>query len=391
MASGHLRQRGSGSWELKYDAGVDTVTRKRITKFATVRGSKRDAQRELRRLVEAVETGMHADPGKLTVGEWLERWLAEAAQSVAGRTHARYKDITEHHLIPALGQLPLARLAPIHIQDALTAALASGRRVQRKGSKRPAGLSAQTVLHHHRVLYTALERARALRLIARNPAEDVKPPKPEKPEIEVLDRDDIAKLLNTARDARLYPIVALALGTGLRRGEILGLRWSDLDLERRTLTVAQSLEQVGKELAFKPPKTRRSRRTIALSPSVVEMLKAHKAEQAAARLALGMGRDPAALVFTRIDGDPLQPDSVSKMFAKLVAKAGVRRVTFHALRHTHATELLRAGVHPKIASERLGHATVAITLDTYSHVLPGLQEEAAERIEMALRPMLAGA
>jgi integrase len=235
-----------------------------------------------------------------------------------------------------------------------------------------------------------MKRARALRLIPGNPVEDVSKPKVDRPEIEVLEPADAAKLLATARSTRMYPIVLLALGTGLRRGEVLGLRWSDVNLERRTLTVAQSLEQVKGQLRFKVPKTRRGRRTIILSPSLVEELQAHRARQAAERLALGMGRDRAALVFSRIDGDPMQPDSVTKMFARIVARAGIRPVSFHALRHSHATELLRAGVHPKIASERLGHASIAITMDTYSHAIPGLQEDAAQRIDDALRKAILG-
>ncbi len=151
--------------------------------------------------------------------------------------------------------------------------------------------------------------------------------------------------------------------------------------------MSQSLEQT-KGLRFKPPKTKRSRRTIALSPSLVEELQAHRARQAVDRLALGMGRDPAGLVFTRIDGDPIQPDSVTKMFARIVARAKIRPISFHGLRHTHATDLLRAGVHPKITSERLGHSSIAITMDTYSHAIPGLQEDAAQRIDGALRATL---
>jgi integrase len=183
----------------------------------------------------------------------------------------------------------------------------------------------------------------------------------------------------------MLPIIFVALGTGLRRGEMLGLRWSDIDLERRFLTVRQSLEQTKAGLRFKPPKTKGSRRRIDLSLSLVEVLQRHRAKQAAARLALGLRSDPDLLVFSRIDGDPMQPDTLTKTFTRIVAAAKIRRITFHGLRHTHATDLLRAGVHPKIASERLGHSTIAITMDTYSHAMPGLQEDAAQRIDAALR------
>jgi integrase len=382
MAKGHIRARGPGAWELKFDAGIDPLSGRRITKYRTVRGAKRDAQRELRAILTALDSSTYADPGKITVGQWLAQWLDEAQHAVARKTLERYREIVDRHLIPALGAIPLGKLQPVHVQGYYAQALTSGRR-DGKG-----GLSAQTVRHHDRVLNVALKRARSLRLISSNPVDDVSRPKVDHREIEVLEPDESAALLVAARDTRLFPIVFLTLGTGLRRGEVLGLRWSDVDLERHILTVAQSLEQTRAGLSFKAPKTRRSKRTIALSPSLVEELHGHRAKQAAERPALGLRRDPNGLVFTRIDGDPFWPDSVTKAFAKLITKAQVRRITFHGLRHTHATDLLRAGVHPKIASERLGHASISITMDTYSHALPGLQEDAAQRIDAALRATL---
>ena len=304
---------------------------------------------------------------------------------LARKTPGALREIVTLHLIPALGAIPLAKLAPVHIQRTTRRPLPSGRR---DGS---GGLSAQTVVHHARVLSAALRRARALRLIATNPIEETSQPKVQRQEIEALEPAEAAALLTAARRTRMFPLIFLALATGLRRGEILGLRWSDVDLARRTLTVAQSLEQTASGgLALKSPKTKRSRRTIALSPAVVEELQAHRAKQAAERLALGMGRDPAGLVFTGIDGDPLRPDGITWRFAKLVKLAGVKRISFHGLRHTHATDLLRAGVHPKIASDRLGHSSIAVTMDIYSHALPALQEEAAQRIDAALRNVLSG-
>ena len=319
------------------------------------------------------------------MGQWLSQWLEEAQHVVARKTLERYREIVDRHLVPALGAIPLGKLQPVHVQAYYTQALATGRR---DGT---GGLSAQTVVHHDRVLNVALKRARSLRLIASNPIEDVSRPRVERHEIEALEPDEAATLLTAARGTRMFPIIFLALATGLRRGEVLGLRWCDVDLEGRRLTVAQSLEQtVAGGLKFKAPKTKRSSRTIALSLALVEELQTYRARQATERLALGMGRDPAGLVFTSIDGAPLRPDGVTWRFAKLVDQAGVRRISFHGLRHTHATDLLRAGVHPKIASERLGHSSVATTLDIYSHALPGLQEEAAQRIDAALRKVISG-
>ncbi len=383
MTEGHIRPRGKGAWELKYDVGIDPLTGRRVTKYATVRGPKRDAQRELRRRLDAVDQGRHADPGKLSAGGWLREWLDLAQNEFSPTTWERFADIVNKHLIPALGALPLAKLQPVHIQSYYAKALKSGRR-DGKG-----GLSPQTICHHHGVLSLALKRARSLRLIATNPVEDVKRPKVERQEIEYLDPSDAVKLLRTAAGTRLHAPIFLALATGVRRGELLALRWSDLDLDRGSLTVAQAIEQTkAGGLRFKPPKTKRSRRVIALSPSVVDLLRAHKVQQARERLALGLGKDDLGLVFTRLDGSIINPRNFTKKFSRLVAQAEVRLISLHGLRHTHITDLLRAGVHPKIASERAGHASVAITMDIYSHAVPGLQEDAALRIDSALRGLL---
>jgi integrase len=385
MAKGHIRQRGPNTFEIKYDTGIDPVTKRRSTKFKTIHGAKRDAQRALRDALTAIDSGTYADPTKMTLTAWLEQWLVEAKGTVGRKTWERYSEITKVHLMPALGTISLAKLAPVHVQAYYADALASGRK---SGN---GGLSAQTVVHHARVLSTALRRAKALRLISNNPVEDTSQPRVERREIEVLEPTEAAALLAAARRNRMFPIIFLALATGLRRGEILGLRWSDVDMSRHVLTVAQSLEQTSAGgLVLKAPKTKRSRRTIALSPALVEELTSHRANQAAERLALGMGRDPGGLVFTNIDGGPLRPDGITWRFAKLVKLAKVKRISFHSLRHTHATDLLRAGVHPKIASERLGHSSVAVTMDIYSHALPGLQEDAAQRIDAALRRVLSG-
>jgi len=381
---GHIQRRGPTSWRLKFDAGRDPATGRRDIRQVTVRGSKRDAQRELRELLAAVDRGTLADSGRLTLGEWLTQWLDEARHNVSAKTHERYSEIVKKHLAPCLGAIPLARLQPMNIQKYYGDALKSGRRDGR------GGLSPQTVRHHDRVLHVALKRARALRLIATNPVDDVSRPRLERGEPGVLEPDEAGRLLATAAGTRFYVPIFLALATGLRRGELLALRWRDIDLVGATLRVLHSLEQTDEGLRFKAPKTKRSRRTIALPASAVEILTAHKAAQAEERLRLGLGKDERGLVFTQPGGEPVSPDNFSKEFARLVARAGIRRITFHGLRHTHLTNLLREGVHPKVACERAGHASVAITLDIYSHVVPGLQEDAALRIDAALRRALAG-
>ena len=383
MAKGHIRARGPGAWELKYDIGVNPATGRRITRFKTVHGAKRDAQRELRAILTALDGGTYADPSKMTVGRM-------AAANGWTRRSTRWRE----KRLNGIGRSS-SGISSLH--SARSRWASCSRSISRPTTRRRWRSGGGTALAdcRRRPWFTTiacstspLKRARSLRLIASNPVEDVSRPRVKRHEIEVLEPAESAALLAAARTTRMFPIIFLALATGLRRGEVLGLRWSDVDLERRTLTVAQSLEQTRAASQFKAPKTKRSRRTIALSPSLVEELQAHRARQAADRLALGMGRDPAGLVFTRIDGDPIWPDSVTKMFGRIVARARIRPITFHGLRHTHATDLLRAGVHPKIASERLGHASIAITMDTYSHAMPGLQEDAAQRIDAALRATL---
>ena len=384
MSTGHIRPRGPGAWELKYDLGADPISGKRRIRYRTVHGNRRDAQRELRELLGAVDQGRYADPGKMTVGGWLEQWLAEAKHGVSPKTHERYTEIVNKHLVPALGALPLAKLAPVHIQSYYSDALKSGR-LDGKG-----GLSAQTVRHHDRALNTALKRARRLRLIAVNPAEDVARPKVEKRELSIPDQDEFSRLFTVAATTRMYVPAALTLATGMRRGELLALRWSDIDLDAGTLQVVRSLEQTRVGVRFKAPKTRRSRRTIVLPATAVAMLREHRVRQGEERLALGLGRNELDLVFTQVGGGVINPGSFSMEFGRLVRRAGIRPITFHTLRHAHITELLRAGVHPKIASERAGHSSVGITLDTYSHVVPGMQEAAARQIDSALRTLFGG-
>ncbi len=282
-----------------------------------------------------------------------------------------------------MGGYELSKLRPLHIQGFYTSAVTSGRK-DGKG-----GLSAQTVLHFHRLIHRALGQAVRWQLLARNPAEAVEPPRPQRTEMRALEDAQIALLLKSLEGSRLHAPVLLAVSTGLRRGELLGLRWSDVDLERGCLTVNRSVEQTKQSLRFKIPKTERSRRMVALPSFTVDMLRAHKREQTEARLKLGPAYQNDDLILPREDGSLWPPDSFSTAFAAFVRRSKLPHVRFHDLRHSHATQLLKQGVHPKIVSERLGHSKVGITLDTYSHVLPSMQEDAARKIDAALRDAVA--
>ena len=382
--TGHIRERGPGTWAVVVPVGRYADGRPKY-KWSTVKGGRRDAQRELNRRLAEQQAGTYVEPSKLTVGQYLQRWLADYAKpKVRAKTYEGYEEFVRVHLAPALGHFQLAKLKPLDIQGYYARLQRDGRR-DGKG-----GLSARTALHHHRVLRQALHQAVKWELLARNPADAVEPPQPEDREMPALDAAESAALLKAAEGSRLYLPVLLALTTGLRRGEVLGLRWVDVDLNAGTLAVRQSLQRTKGGSVFTPPKTKKSRRQVALPSVTAEALARHRAEQLRVRRELGGAYRDHELVVANGDGTPFLPNAFTHAFTDLVARANVKRVRFHDLRHSHATQLLKEGVHVKVVSERLGHSKVGITLDTYSHVLPGMQEDAARRVDRALRAAIGG-
>jgi integrase len=375
--TGHIRERSPGSFELRYPLGTDAATGKRRIATATVRGSRKDAEKELRRVLRSLDTGEHVDPNRITVREWLTTWLDSTRQEVAPRTAERYGEIVANYLVPALGNLQLAKVAPIHLQDAYNALATGGRR-----DGKPGGLSPRTRRHIHRILSSALARAVEQQLIARNPCDAFKKrlPKVERRELATLTAEQSARLLDSIRSHRVYWPVLLALATGMRRGEILALRWRNVDLDQGTIRVVESLEQTKAGMRFKAPKTEKTR-AITLPTFAVEELRRLRHDQAERLLKLGIRQSSDCLICGREDGEPMLPTSLTHEFAKVSGRVkDAPRVRFHDLRHSHATQLLLAGVHPKVAQERLGHASITTTLDLYSHVTATMQEDAAAKL-----------
>ena len=396
MSQGHIRPQGDGSWEIKFDLGRDPLTGRRITKYVTFRGTKRKAQEELTRLLGQRNDGSYVEPTKMTVAQYLNHWLeADIDRRVAARTAARYREIVEKNIIPKLGHVPVRKLTAVHI-EAFEAELqregwvkARAKQEIKEGEEAPIqekrGLSAQTALHVHRTLSQALGHAVRLGVLFKNPARQVKPPRPPSREIKILDKNEITTLLNAAKAVGLYVPVLVAVTTGMRRGELLALRWCDIDPTAALLTVNQSLERIKGKFGFKSPKTKTSRRTITLPTITVQALARHLTEQHEARLKLGLGRDPRGLVFARPDGQPMDADTLTKAFRRLVASAKVTPITFHGLRHTHISHLLMEGFHAKVVSERAGHAHVNITLGVYAAYIPSMQTDVARRVDAWLR------
>ncbi len=375
---GHIRERGKNTWAIVLDLGRG-ADGKRKQKWHTVHGGKREAQRELARLLNEINTGSYVEPAKLTVAQYLEKWLAEYAKAnVGARTYEFYAEVVHKHLIPALGHLPLPKLQPLHIQSYYTEAQKSGRRDGR------GGLSAQSVLHHHRLLHTALGQAVRWQLLPRNPAASVEPPRVNEKEMQFLDAEGMQRLLEATEGTSLYIPILLAVATGMRRGEILGLRWEDVNLQTGTVSIRQSLEETAEGLSFKAPKTRSSKRTLHLPQMVTQALIRHKGTQAELKLAAGPTYQDQGLVIAWEDGRPLRPHYVTLAFTRLAQKLGLT-LRFHDLRHTQATALIALGEHMKVISSRLGHSSIQITMDRYGHLLPGMDEAAARRLDNLLR------
>lgn len=374
---GHLVERSPGKWAIVLDL-PDNGSGRRRRKWHTFKGTKRQAETEKARLIAAMSGGTYIEPTKQTVAEFLEEWLTFIRPSVAPKTWERYAEICRKTIAPQIGPVVLSKLRTDRIDAGLSRMLSAGRR------DATGGLSPRTVGHARRVLIKAIGQAVTWGRLISNPATATTPPKVARTKMTAYDATQTAALLEAFRPTRMFVPVLLAVMCGLRRGEIAALRWGSVDLERKSLSVVESAEQTSAGVEYKEPKSGRAR-TVAMSATVVAELRAHRARQAEEMLRLGLRPDAAAFVIAQPDGAPLQPRSITHEWVRLVSKTALPRIRFHDLRHSHASQMLAAGVHPKIASERLGHSTIAITLDLYSHVLPGMQADAAEQVDAAIR------
>ena len=377
---GNITRRGKSSWRLKFDAEADALTGERRIRYLTVRGKRADAEAELARLLNDANKGVLPNASKLTLETWLWQWL-EGKHGLSPITVERYREIIAKGIVPALGKVELQRLKPVEVKSWLS-------NMVTRGSRTGGPLAPRTVRHLYRVLRAALEDAVKLDLLSRNVAAAVSPPRLGDAEIETLTADQIAAVLAALCGSRLLPIATIALATGARRSELLALRWSDVNFAASTVRIERSLEQtkVG-GIRCKGPKTKHGRRLVSLPPSAATMLADHRRDQLELRMKLGMGRPSGDdLVFCNHDGTPISPNYFSIMWSRaLAANPELPQVTFHALRHSHASALIAAGIDVVKVSRRLGHSSPVVTLATYAHLFGDEDSGAAAAMEKVLK------
>lgn len=384
----------SYTWSFQLDVAPVGAPRKLRTRGGF--DTKREAQAALDDVKGTLRDGTHVEPAKITVGEYLhDRWLpalegdpslrgsTRESHALAARRVAPRDDDGQWTGLPRLGSVRLQQLSRSHIK-ACYGDLRENGRANGKG-----GLAPKTVHNVHLALHRALADAVDDRLIPHNPCDSARKGRalhsaPERPEIDVWTADQLAAFLATVAEDRQYALWHLAAHTGMRRGELVGMRWDAVDLDAGLVTVIRQRVKVGSDVEVGRPKTSRSRRTIDIDPDTIEVLRDHRRRQLQERLAIGPGWTNSGLVFTREDGQPLHPDVASQRFVKLVEDTDVPRITLHGLRHTHGTLMLAAGVALHVVSRRLGHASEAFTAQVYAHVLPQQQAQAAARFAALL-------
>lgn len=383
----NAKRRKMSTWCVWYELPREPGE-KRKRKIESGFVSRKEAVAWFTKKAEELRQGIAPADDRQTVEQYLRQWLKSVSDSVSGSALHAYRNYVERHIIPALGAVRLTDLRANHIEKAKIrwASEMVGRRTTKKAKE----LSPRTVHHIFSTLRTALYRAKRQRIIAVNPCELVDPPRVERKEMRALDAAGAVALMRACESSTIGAAIVTAIGTGLRRGELLALRWGDIDLERGVLTVRRAIDRVEGRSRFKDPKTSRSRRTISLPRFVADRLRRHRIKQAQWYLHNGLGHTAAeTLVFERA-GEPWVPNTFGTVFTRTLREAGVARVRLHDLRHSFASMALAAGVDLKTVSSALGHSTISTTADIYAHVTESLMEAAAKRIDAAVKGAQAG-
>ena len=366
----------NGNWMGAATVGFDVEKGKPQRKYFYGK-TRAEVAEKMNEALGKVKNGTYTEPSKMLFAEWLDTWINEYMEpSLRPTTWASYQTQVEKHIKPSLGHIRLSQLQTSHLQKLYNEKIKGGR-----ADGKPGGLSPRSVKYIHTVIHSSLEQAKLEYKITFNPADAVKLPKQHKKEMSTLDINGIRALLKEAANTNHYTTYILALTTGLRRGELLGLRWKDTDLNKGTITVSQGLVRVkGKGLVFQEPKTGLSNRTINIPPNVVKELKAHKSKQAEKKLFMGPAYEDNDLVFAREDGKPIDPRGLTRHFERALCRAGLPKICFHDLRHTYATLSLEQGVSVRAIQETLGHHDAGFTMSVYTHVTDKMKQEATDKI-----------
>jgi integrase len=378
---GHIRRRGERSWELKFDVGRDPITGKRNITYESFKGSKREAEQKLTELMAAAAQGAYVPRSTITVGEHVAERIEQWVQlgKISERTAERYRELHKNQITPHLGGVLLQQLKSSSIER-WHAILKTGGRKDGGG-----GLSALTIRHAHRLLSKALKEAARHDLVVRNVASDETPPRVDRQEVTILTREQVREVVKRVHGQPICAKVIVGLFTGLRRAEILALRWKHINLDVKTISVREAVEETKAGLRLKEPKTKAGKREVTLPDIAVEALREHRRQQLEMRLACGLGKlADDALIFARLDDSPESPRLLSKEWTAAAKGMGLSGITFHALRHTHVSMLVDAGIDVVKIAKRLGHANVSTTLDVYSHFFAAREDKSAAAINDAV-------
>lgn len=363
---GNIRKRKDGRWEGRYTAGHDPVTGKQIFKNVLGKTQAEVKEKLKKALLEAGQVDI-AKAGKYTVGTWMDEWFENVAKiKVRPSSHQTYRGYIDNHIKPNIGNIPLEKLTTMDLQKLYRKLLTKGRVERIESKEQPKGLSAKTVRNINQVISSAMDLAVAQKIILNNPTDSCELPKVEHQEMQTIPAEQLQAFLREARASGVYEMYYIELATGLRRGELLGLKWSDIDWKNGIIKVRRQVARVDGKIVEAPLKTKNSYRAVTISPQAIEVLKQQKA------------KSNDLYVFPSPNGGPISPDSVRHMLHRVLERAGIPRVRFHDLRHTFATIALQNGVDIKTVSGMLGHFSAGFTLDTYAHVTTAAQKEAAQ-------------
>lgn len=381
---GNIEKRGENSYRLRV-SGVYTGEGKRITYKKTIQAkNKTEAQKELALFITEIETGQALSAKKMRFRDYADFWINNyAIPNLSPKTYERYKSMLKARILPYLGNMYLDKFQPMQLMY-LYQELSESTYVRKNVTHR---LSSKTVLEHHRLLHSMLQQAVYWQMIPYNPASRVRPPKAKKPNINFYDDAQTIALIKAleGEELKFRVIILLTIFTGLRRGEVLGLEWQDINFKNSSLTVRQASQYVSSiGIYTKDPKTETSNRIISIPESIIKLLKEYQKEQLKSRLRLGDKWLETDRLFVQWNGAPMHPDTITKWFRQFLEDKNLPHITFHGLRHTHATLLISQGLDVRTVSNRLGHAQTSTTLNFYAHAFAKMDREASDKLDNLL-------